>query len=407
MNANTNTEVKRECHEITLRLTTITEADGSTQPGKAHEVSSGHSCVLSKRLVANSMLRKSRRCTMRRNLTLTIAALAAIVGPMGAQTNERRATLSGSAVSGDQGKCTVEVVVDGTVDVEIRGDRGILRNVIGGAPQWRRFECTGPLPSNPTEFKFSGVDGRGSQQLARDPRTSGIAVVRITDSQGGSEGYTFDVTWSGGSTDPRQNGNDSIFSDSRNSGGRGRRISSDEAIRVCQDAVRQEAAQRFNSSDIEFRTTSIEDNRGSRDLVAGTFVIRNSNVNDNSGRRNGNSGRQNAHRFSCSMNFNNGRLQAVQIDQQQSGSASAPLYGDRGISPLNAQAARSCERAVQDRVRRDGYQRIAFGKVNSDSNNRILGTITADNGNTSDVFDFVCTVNGNSGTVRSLEVKRR
>ena len=67
----------------------------------------------------------------------------------------------------------------------------------------------------------------------------------------------------------------------------------------------------------------------------------------------------------------------------------------------------TCERAVQDRVLRDGYQRIAFGKLNSASNNRIVGTVTADNGNASDVFDFACTVNGDSGTVRSLEVKRR
>ena len=332
------------------------------------------------------------------HLTLTFVAFATIVGPMAGQTLERRATLSGSGVSGGQGSCTVEVVVDGTTDVEIQGDRGVVRNVNGGAPQWRRFECTGPLPYNPTDFRFSGVDGRGTQQLVRDPQTDGIAVVRITDPQGGSELYRFNISWSGGSinsTGRRRNRSDSIFDDSGNRG-TGQRISADEAIRLCQDAVRQEAAQRFNSSDIVFRRTAIEDNPGGRDMVAGTFVVRDATT----------ARRQNAHQFSCSMNFNNGRLQAVQIDSQQSGSL-APLSADRGTSSYNTQTMRECERAVQDRVRRDGYQRIAFGQMRSDSSNRIVGTVTADKGNVSDSFDFACTVNVNAGTIRSVEVNLR
>jgi hypothetical protein len=351
---------------------------------------------------------------MHRHLTptITILTLITMAGPITAQTYERRAALSGSGVSGGQGKCTVEVVVDGTAEVQIRGDRGILRNVTGGAPQWRRFECTGPLPNNPADFRFTGVDGRGSQQLVRDPRNGGIAVVRITDPEGGSEGYTFDVSWSGGSAysspnrndsifDNSGNRNDSIFDNGGNGGGRGRRISTDEAVRVCQDAVREEAAQRFNTSDIEFRNASIEDNRGPRDIVAGTFVIR------NGANANGNYGRQNSHRFSCSMNFNNGQLQAVQIDQQQSGGSPSAVYGNRGTPSYNTQAMNSCQQAVQARVRRDGYQRMSFGEINSDSNNRIVGTVTADRGNESDLLDFACTLNGNSGTVRSVTVNRR
>ena len=50
---------------------------------------------------------------------------------------------------GDSGKCTVEVVVDGAAEVEIRGDNAVLRNLKGQPPQWRRFECNAPLPANP------------------------------------------------------------------------------------------------------------------------------------------------------------------------------------------------------------------------------------------------------------------
>jgi hypothetical protein len=99
---------------------------------------------------------------------------------------------------GDRGKCTLEVVVDGVAEVEIRGDTANLRTLSGQPAQWRRFECNGPIPNNPGDFRFSGVDGRGRQTLVRDPRNGGVAVVRIEDPQGGSEGYTFDIEWSGG-----------------------------------------------------------------------------------------------------------------------------------------------------------------------------------------------------------------
>src|SRR5258705_10279938 len=113
------------------------------------------------------------------------------------QAQPRRATFLGGGSAG-QGKCTIEVVVDGAAEVSVRGDQATLRNLSGQPAQWRRFQCTGPMPSNPADFRFAGVDGRGRQELMRDPRQGGAAVVRIEDSQGGSEGYTFDLFWGGG-----------------------------------------------------------------------------------------------------------------------------------------------------------------------------------------------------------------
>lgn len=109
-----------------------------------------------------------------------------------AQPMARRADIRGG---GDRGKCTIEVVVDGAAEVEIRGDTAVLRNLQGRPPEWRRFVCNSPMPPNPVEFRFAGIDGRGRQQLVRDPRGGGPAVVRIEDPQNGSEGYTFDVMW--------------------------------------------------------------------------------------------------------------------------------------------------------------------------------------------------------------------
>src|SRR5580704_19501244 len=125
-----------------------------------------------------------------------VAAVILIVGPVSGQTLQRRASMTGGG-SPDRGKCTIEIVVDGAAEVEIRGDNANLRNLAGQPAQWRRFQCTSPMPGNPPNFRFAGVDGRGSQELVRGPQNGGAAIVRITDPQGGSEGYTFDLTWGG------------------------------------------------------------------------------------------------------------------------------------------------------------------------------------------------------------------
>jgi len=124
---------------------------------------------------------------------------AALVATGNAQP--RRAQITGGG-DRDRGKCTIEVVVDGAADVEVRGDTANLRTLAGQPAQWRRFQCNTVMPLHPVNFRFSGIDGRGRQQLVRDPRGSAPAVVRIDDPKGGSEGYTFDLEWSyaGGSS---------------------------------------------------------------------------------------------------------------------------------------------------------------------------------------------------------------
>ena len=132
---------------------------------------------------------------MKRITFLGSAALVALGAS--AQTLSRQAVLTGG---GDRaaGQCTIEVVVDGSAEVEIRGGNGLLRNLSGQSPQWRRFECTSIMPGNPADFRFNGVDGRGRQDLVRDPRNGGAAVVRIEDPDSGSEGYTFNLSWRNG-----------------------------------------------------------------------------------------------------------------------------------------------------------------------------------------------------------------
>jgi hypothetical protein len=123
------------------------------------------------------------------------AVLPAQFGRLGSNQT-MRATITGSR--GGEGKCTIEVEVDGSAEVDISGDSGRIRTIAGQPSNFRRMECTEPMPRNPANFRFEGVDGRGNVNLIRDPRQSrGVAVVRIDDPKGGREGYTFDLKWSG------------------------------------------------------------------------------------------------------------------------------------------------------------------------------------------------------------------
>jgi hypothetical protein len=123
-----------------------------------------------------------------------VSVAVALITPLCAQNLQRTATMRGGG-NGRDGKCTIEVVVDGAADVEIRGNNAVLHNLSGQPAEWRRFECNAVMPPNPVNFRFQGIDGRGRQSLMRDPR-NGAAVIRIEDPQGGREGYTFDIMWS-------------------------------------------------------------------------------------------------------------------------------------------------------------------------------------------------------------------
>ena len=332
-------------------------------------------------------------------LYIAAAAFAVIAGPLGAQSFQRRAEITGGGYS-DRGKCTVEVVVDGAAEVEIRGDNATLRNLSGQPAQWRRFQCTGALPGNPAEFRFTGVDGRGRQQLVRDPRNGGVAVVRIEDPEGGAQAYTFEFTWGGGAPAAIQDRGRPDQRDQRDQRDRSwdrnpqvdRRFTADQAIRICQDNVRQQATARFrtSTSSIIFQRTAMDDNPGRNDWVMGTFSV-----------RRGYRG-QETHRFACSVNFDNGQVRSAEIDPQDGGRNAQGYQG-------GSQALQNCQRAVEQRLRQDGFDRIDFGSINVDArrNDLIVGNARADGRDGRAAFNFSCFVDLNDGDIRSVDVTRR
>ena len=133
----------------------------------------------------------------KRLFVMGATALAVMSGLANGQTFQRRASISGGGAP-DRGRCTIEVVVDGAAEVEIRGDNANLRNLSGQPPQWRRFDCTGPIPPNAPNLRFTGMNGRGSQELVRGPQNGSPTVVRIQDPEGGGGDYAFELAWGGG-----------------------------------------------------------------------------------------------------------------------------------------------------------------------------------------------------------------
>jgi hypothetical protein len=163
---------------------------------------------------------------------------------------------------GGSGKCTFEVNIDGAADVEIRGSEGRLRWVGGGGMSWRRLQCNQPLPRNPRNFRFSGVDGRGSQTLTQNPsNNNGVAVIRLDDPQKGAENYTGDIFWDGdnGGNYGGNNGGNGGWN-----GGNGNR----NPVSACQNAIRNQAGSR-SSSDVQFSSSVNTDRAGNVTVVQG------------------------------------------------------------------------------------------------------------------------------------------
>ena len=256
-------------------------------------------------------MRKSLGCVM---LLVAGSALA--------QSDSRQASIRGSR--GDSGKCTIEVNVDGVVEVEISGTRANLHTLQGIPGRFVRFECNDTLPRYPDDFKFSGIDGRGRQTLIRDPRENrGITLIRIEDPKGGSEGYTFDIEWRGyanSQTNQRPgggsgnngrgsgNGNGNRNGDN-NGGGFGnlnRRYEtnsspgSDRAIDICTEAVRGKANKDYGYRSIDIARIGLDNNPGRKDWIVGRFTFRRGQTLDE-------------FEFNCSVDFNSGRVRSVDI----------------------------------------------------------------------------------------------
>ena len=186
------------------------------------------------------------------------------------------------------GKCTFEVRVDGVADVQIRGNQGYLQTKAGMPAQWVRLKCNQPLPRNPNNFRFAGVDGRGKQYMVRNPaQNNGVAVIRIEDTRNGYEGYTGDIMWNGGSNNG--GGGGGWWNDNWNGGGGWNGGNqpypppgngwSNNIVPNCQNNIRNKVRQKINNAQVNFNGQPSRNQGGAFVMVDGT-----ANIRDNQGR---------------------------------------------------------------------------------------------------------------------------
>jgi hypothetical protein len=228
------------------------------------------------------------------------------------------------------------------------------------------------------------VDGRGRQQLIRDPRNGGAAIVRIEDPQGGSEGYTFDIFWNGVN----------IPAPDRFSERAPRRYTVEQAVSVCQDSVRAQAGDRFRGRRVEFLNTRIDDNPGRNDWVVGMIDVFRGPVAEE------------RFRFSCSVNFDNGQVRSVQIDPVEIRDRPSRRFTTEQAVDVCRDAVR---RQAEGRFRR---RRVEFLSTRIDDNpgrnDWVIGTIEVFGRDFSEGrYRFSCSVNFDNGQVRSADIEPR
>jgi hypothetical protein len=328
---------------------------------------------------------------MKIRILLAIGAIASLASGLNAQTYRRQAAIVGGG-NGEWGHCSIEIVVDGAAEIAIRGDDATVTNLKGQPPELRRFECTAPIPPNPAEFRFNGTDGRGRQQLVNAPLQGQPAVIRIEDPQDGADRYRFELTWRAAGPGPYSDRRDHDRDDTH------RRFTTDQAVEVCQNAVRQQTSNRYRTNDVNFRQTHIDDAPGRGDWVIGTLEARHPGMPDQ------------ILKFSCSVDFGTGQVRSAQVDPLyiEGGPGAGPAGGRPGVNPM---AMQNCRRAVEDRVHRDGYHDLAFGNIRPDDRpgraDWIVGDFQAVGPYGPENLRFSCNVEMRDGDVRSIDVTTR
>lgn len=128
------------------------------------------------------------------------AAFLIFIASAFAQPTLKQATLPADTDHATPGgKCTIEVILNGSAEIDVLGPTGNLRSLTGEPLGWRRFECTSVLPPNPDGFQIHLTSGRGKLDLLRHPLLDGggPAAFRLKSSQPFPEVFVVEISWTG------------------------------------------------------------------------------------------------------------------------------------------------------------------------------------------------------------------
>jgi hypothetical protein len=129
-----------------------------------------------------------------------LLALAA-AAPASADLRYRAKLMTRNDVPPGRGQCDIRLMVDGQVDVTVRGDTIIVHTISGQEARDDGSECNFPIPDRePAGFNFQAVESRNEMRLVEPParRNDFGAIVQIRDSSSGFGRYRFRLTWENG-----------------------------------------------------------------------------------------------------------------------------------------------------------------------------------------------------------------
>lgn len=246
-------------------------------------------------------------------LILSIAAFLPAAAQTTGKAMERHAELGG-APPGSPGKCTIEVEIDVRAEVQIQDDSALLRTLAGQRPQWKRFQCTSPMPLHPAGFRLTKVAGRGRIKLTLDPSQGDPAVVQIEDPQPGVATYIFDISWAGSKEGKPITGFAPDLNAARakdpefdrqpvRNPDRGfvRPYEPEEAVRGCEDAAIDRAVERFRAQAVAIRKSALDTAPDRKEWVVGTLETRRGKEWE-------------VYQFSCSVDFRERRMRSVDLN---------------------------------------------------------------------------------------------
>ena len=97
-------------------------------------------------------------------------------------------------------------------------------------------------------------------------------------------------------------------------------------------------------------------------------------------------------------------MRSAQIDALYN-DGGRPETGQLGMNPM---ASRNCRQAVEERARRDGYERVEVGEIRTDNRpgrgNRLMGNVHAFEQGQPEELHFSCAVDPRDGDVKGLDL---
>jgi hypothetical protein len=95
------------------------------------------------------------------------------------------------------GRLTWSGRVDGEIEIEIRGSSVRERHINGQPPAGVRTNSGWSLPRRDVSISVNKLRGRGRVEVLEQPsaRNGYVALIRVSDSQGGADDYELEISW--------------------------------------------------------------------------------------------------------------------------------------------------------------------------------------------------------------------